>query len=161
MPSICFLSSSHSRGFSVRKPRFLFPPPLSVTISDCLCCFASLSNRAALQSRSSTNSQTWKHTQIHHSDTFVCLKGTRANAVVIVSCALQEWKIPAFSYRAQTSFSLLIYTSRPSSVSVLIRSRLTLPTLSSVVSYSVHALILLLHPHILQTPAKFWLYSGS
>lgn len=69
------LFQSLQRFLSVRKLRFLFPPPLSVTISDCLCCFASLSNRAALQSRSSTNSQTWKHTQIHHYDTFVCLKG--------------------------------------------------------------------------------------
>lgn len=58
-------------------------------------------------------------------------------------------------------FPLLIYTTLSSSVSPLTRSLLTPPTLSSVVSYSAHVLILLLHPHILQTPAKFWLSGGS
>lgn len=48
--------------------------------------------------------------------------------------------------------SLLIYTSLP---------LLTPPTLSSVVSYSAHVLILLLHPHILRTLAKLWLHSSS
>lgn len=60
------------------------------------------------------------------------------------------------------SVSLLIYTSPPLSLSLSASVYLlTPPTPSSVVSYSAHVLILLLHPHILQTLAKFWLYSCS
>lgn len=55
-------------------------------------------------------------------------------------------------------FPLLIYM--PLSFGVTL-SPLTPPTLSSVVSNSDRVLVLLAHPHILQTPAKFWLHSGE
>lgn len=60
-----------------------------------------------------------------------------------------------FTYWAQTLFHC--YFIHPS----LCVSLLTPPTQSSVVSYSAHVLILLRHPRILQTLAKFWLYSRS
>lgn len=61
------------------------------------------------------------------------------------------------SYLLSTNpVSLLIYTSLSLSLSLL-----TPPTRSSVVSYSAHVLILLRRPRILQTLAKFWLYSRS
>lgn len=54
---------------------------------------------------------------------------------------------------AQIHFIANLYISL--SLSLRSLSLVTTPTPSSVVSYSAHALILLLRPHVLQTPAKF------
>lgn len=74
----------------------------------------------------------------------------------LMYCALMEHLC---CHWTQTCFIANLYISlSPCLCSV---SLVTLPTLSSVVSYSAHVLILLQRPHMFQTLAKLWLCSRS
>ncbi len=139
-----------------QKHHFLFPPslPRHHLPSVCLCCFASLSTRVDLQSRSSAGDRHggllgYELTPTH------C---TRTHAFWFLDC-LMCWN--GKSLLSPTEHKPCFIANLYISLSLLRLSLLTPPTLSSVVSYSAHVLISLLHPHILQTLAKLWLHSST